>query len=107
MGREDLAWDYLTTPLAMKPNEAAAWLNLAETLRDDGNLELAVRAYETAFEAEPTNAQILWDHAQLLEHAGRTKQARKLYSQIAGGQWQPRFSRIKHQAERIETRVSN
>jgi tetratricopeptide (TPR) repeat protein len=104
LGREDLAWDYLTTPLALKPNEATAWLNLAQTLRNDGNFDLSARAYTSAFEAEPTNAQILWDHAQLLEQAGHGKEARTLYSQIADGDWQPRFNRIKHQAEQIDAR---
>ena len=107
LGQEDLAWDYLTTPLAMKPNEAAAWLTLAETLRNDGELEMADRAYASAFQAEPTNAQILWDHAQLLERAGRGNEARTLYLQISEGEWQPRFNQIKWQAERIVARDFN
>jgi tetratricopeptide (TPR) repeat protein len=102
LGKDDLAWDYLTTPLAMKPNEATAWLNLAETLRNEGNFELADRAYATAFEAEPTNAQILWDHAQLLEQTGRSKEARTFYRRIADNEWQPRFNQIKRRAERIK-----
>lgn len=106
-GQEDLAWDYLTTPLAMKPNEATAWLSLAATLRNDGELEMADRAYASAFKAEPTNAQILWDHAQLLEQAGRIQEARTLYLQIAEGQWQPRFNQIKHQAERVKAHDSD
>lgn len=106
LGQEDLAWDYLTTPLAMKPNEATAWLSLAETLRNDEEFELADRAYATAFEAEPTNAQILWDHAQMLERAGRSKEVRILYSQIAEGQWQPRFNQVKQKAERMKARYS-
>jgi tetratricopeptide (TPR) repeat protein len=101
LGRQDLAWDYLTTPLAMKPNEATAWLALAKTLGSDGEPELADRAYASAFQAEPTNAQILWDRAQLLEQAGRRQEAWALYRQIAEGQWQPRFDSIKRQAEGI------
>jgi tetratricopeptide (TPR) repeat protein len=101
LGEADLAWDYLTTPLANKPNEAAGWLHLAETLRSDGKFDLAVRAYESAFKAEPTNAQILWDHAQILEQAGYSQQARALYRQIADKDWQPRFDHIKRQAQRI------
>ena len=101
LGKDDLAWDYLTTPLAMKPNEATAWLNLAETLRNDGNMELADRAYTAAFEAEPTNAQILWDHAQLFEQTGRSREARGFYRRIAHNEWQPRFNHIKRRAERI------
>ena len=29
LGARDLAWDYLTTPIGQKPNEAAPWRNLA------------------------------------------------------------------------------
>ena len=41
------------------------------------------RAYALAFKAEPTNAQILWDHAQALDQHGRGAQAQQLYYQIA------------------------
>ncbi len=85
----------------MKPNEAAPWVDLAETLIGERQFELADRAYATAFEAEPTNAQILWDHAQLLEQWSHSTDAQKLYSQIATGAWQPRFDRLKREAQRI------
>ena len=104
LGEEDLAWDYLTTPLALRPNEATAWLDLAQTLGNEGKLELAERAYQAAFDAEPTNAQLLWDHAQLLEQAGRGKQARGIYRRIAEGEWQPRFESLKRRAELIKAR---
>jgi Tfp pilus assembly protein PilF len=100
LGHEELAWDYLTTPLALQPNEAAPWVNLAETLRDNTQFKLADRAYATAFNAEPTNAQILWDQAELRERWGPGKDADKLYSKIATGEWQPRFDRLKRESQR-------
>ena len=33
MGAKELAWDYLTTPLAESANESTPWTNLAATLR--------------------------------------------------------------------------
>ena len=101
LGQKELAWDYLTTPLSLKPNEAAPWLNLAETLRDDDEFDLADRAYAAAFAAEPTNAEILWDHAQMLDQRGQSQRALQLYDQIAGHEWQPRFSSVRHQAKAI------
>ena len=62
-GTSALAWDYLTTPLAMKPNESSPWLSLAESAKREGDLALADRCYREAYSAEPTNAQILWDRA--------------------------------------------
>ncbi|MCY2954955.1 MAG: VIT domain-containing protein [Planctomycetota bacterium] len=94
----EMAWDYLTTPLAKRPNEAAGWQNLASSLRQQGDWQLADRAYATAFDVEPTNAQILWDRAQLLQQSQRYEDARRLYRQIADGQWQPRFNWIQSQA---------
>jgi tetratricopeptide (TPR) repeat protein len=94
----DLAWEYLTTPVGLQPNESAPWLSLAQTERGEGDYDLADRAYTAAFEAEPTNAQILWDRAQNLQQAGKRVAAQQVYRQLAGGDWQPRFSSLQVQA---------
>lgn len=107
LGQDELAWDYLTTPLVTKPNESTAWLSLAQTLRDQDSVDLADRAYDAAWEAESTNARILWDHAQMLEHAGRIEDARRLYQQIVDSQWQPRFRPIQGRAKRIIAAAEN
>jgi ferric-dicitrate binding protein FerR (iron transport regulator)/tetratricopeptide (TPR) repeat protein len=99
LGAREIAWDYLLTPIGMKPNEAAPWQNLAQMLRSEGDFDLADRAYQNAFEAEPTNAQILWDRAQNLQQTGKVEQARELYRQLADGNWQPRFQWLKSQAQ--------
>jgi tetratricopeptide (TPR) repeat protein len=98
LGEQDLSWDYLTTPIALRPNEAEPLVELAQTLTKQGDLALADRAYASAFEAEPTNAQILWDRADNLRQAGHTVAARKLFRQLAEGKWQPRFEALKEQA---------
>ncbi|MCH7729855.1 MAG: hypothetical protein IH991_25805 [Planctomycetes bacterium] len=100
LGQQELAWDYLTTPLALKPAEAAPWIDLAKTLHLNGNLELANRAYSAAFGAEPTNAEILWNHAQMLEGFGRVERAYHIYHQITEGKWQERFEWIRRAAKR-------
>jgi tetratricopeptide (TPR) repeat protein len=98
LGDRDLSWDYLTTPVGLKPNEAAPWLDLAGTLSRQGDLELADRAFAAAYAAEPTNAQILWDRAQNLRQAGKMLEAQQLFRQIAEGRWQPRFQGLQSQA---------
>jgi len=95
----DLAWDYLTTPIGLSPNESGPWLQLAGTMNRTGELDLADRAYLSAFETEPTNAQILWDRAQNLRQAGKTAVARTVLTQIAEGTWQPRFQGLQAQAK--------
>ena len=99
LGERELVWDYLTTPVARRPNESGPWVALAGTLSRTGELDLADRAYAAAFEAEPTNAQILWDRAQNLRQAGKLTEARKLYRQLAEGDWQPRFNWVRSQAK--------
>lgn len=98
LGAKELAWDYLTTPIGMKPNEAAPWLGLAQALQQDAEFELADRAFVQAYEAEPTNAEILWNRAANLTTIGRMDQARAVYRQIAEGTWQPRFQWLQQQA---------
>jgi tetratricopeptide (TPR) repeat protein len=98
LGASDLAWDYLTTPTALRPNDAAAQLQLAQSLLAEGSYDLADKAFATAFEAESTNAEILMQRAQGLQAAGRGAEARKVYRQIANGTWQPRFNWIQQQA---------
>jgi hypothetical protein len=98
LGERELAWDYLTTPAALKPNEAEPWAKVAEQLRRQGEPALAERAYRAACEAEPTDAQLLWDRARNLREAGRLAQARALYRHLAEGSWGTRFRGLVEQA---------
>jgi tetratricopeptide (TPR) repeat protein len=91
LGDPELGWDYLTTPVGLKPNEAGPWAELAQGLRRTGDLFLADRALKAAAEAEPTDADLLWERAQNLRQAGRLPEARSVLRQIADGRWQPRF----------------
>lgn len=94
----DAAWEYLTTPLAAGVNEAAPLQTLSQELQATGELPLAERALAAAFAAETTNAQLLWDRAQLLLQLGRGDEARALMRQLADGTWQPRFAGVQQQA---------
>src|SRR5262249_16934471 len=78
LGGRQLAWDYLTTPVGLRPNESGPWTELAQTMQRQGELTLADQAFAAAFAAEPTNAQLLWDRAQNLRQTGRRDQADKL-----------------------------
>ncbi|HKB01627.1 MAG TPA: VIT domain-containing protein [Gemmataceae bacterium] len=98
LGAADLAWDYATTPLALKPNESGPWVSLAWALRHEGNWRLADKSYAMAFAAEPTNAQLLWDRAEYLRQEGQIAESRRLMRQLADGAWQPRFNGLKAQA---------
>src|SRR5260370_19629312 len=79
----DLAWDYLTTPIGLSPNESGPWLELPGTMNHTGELNLADRAYLSAYQPQPTHAQLLWDSAHNLRHAGKTLAARTVLPQTA------------------------
>ncbi|MBY0527099.1 MAG: FecR domain-containing protein [Gemmataceae bacterium] len=98
LGERDLVWDYLTTPIGMRPAETGPWVSLAEKLQRKGDHDLADRAFAAAFAVEPTNAQLLWDRAHNLTQAGKHPEARSLLRELANGQWQPRFQGVQTQA---------
>lgn len=100
-GSAELAWDYATTPLAMRPNESSPWLSLAYTVRQEGRWQLTDQCYEYAYFAEPTNAQILWDRAQHLLQQGKTAESHVLLKSIVEREWQPRFEGVKAQARQV------
>jgi predicted Zn-dependent protease len=99
LGERDLAWDYLTTPVALRPGESEVWSNLASSLQRQGQRDLADRAWQAAFQRESSNPQFLWDRAGNLRQSGKLALAQKLYRQIADGDWQPRFDSLKTQAQ--------
>ena len=91
--------------MGLRPNEAAPWVNLAHTLQNDGSLDLADKAFALAFDAEPTNAQILWDRAENLLQTNRIEDARAVQRVLAEGTWQPRFQWMQEAAkQRLNTR---
>jgi len=98
LGARDLAWDYLTTPIGQKPNEAKPWRDLGQTLARQGELDLADRAFAAAFGAEPNDAELLWERARNLQRSGKLSEAEPLLRQIAEGNWQARFNHLKSQA---------
>jgi len=100
-GARELAWEYLTTPLAAKPTEAKPWVKLAGELAGEGETELADRAYTTAFELDPTDPKTLWNRAQLLQQHGKAAEARRLYEQIAAGTWTGNHRAVQRSAQRL------
>ncbi|MDA1013149.1 MAG: VIT domain-containing protein [Planctomycetota bacterium] len=98
-GYREFAWDYWTTPLANNPNESVAWLSMAHSLQRNSLVELADRAFDEAFAAEPTNAQILFEHALMLRKAKLKEKSNSLLTRLVNGTWQPRFRNVQNQAQ--------
>ncbi|HEV3146454.1 MAG TPA: hypothetical protein VGZ47_21385, partial [Gemmataceae bacterium] len=98
LNEPNLAWQYLTTVVALHPNEADPYRQMAQHLAERKDWFLAEKAYAAAFAAEPTDAQLLYDRALALEKQGRRAEEVALMTQIAEGTWQPRFDGVKAQA---------
>jgi hypothetical protein len=113
LGKEDLAWAYATTPLATAaaappagtsgaPGSSSPYAMLARQLADRGEVALATRAYIAAAMAEPKDAQVLWDYAQLLERHAKFADARAIYERLSSGEWSAENLELKRQAgERV------
>ena len=104
LGADELAWEYLTTPLAAGPNESKGWLELAKKLVGDGEVDLADRAYAAASDVEAANAQILWDRASMLRRHGRRERAHTVLLRLANGAWEDRFDKLQRQARELLAR---
>jgi len=100
-GARELAWEYLTSPLAAKPTEAQPWVKLAGELAGEGEAELADRAYAVASELDPTDPKTLWNRAQLLQQHGKAAEARRLYERIAAGTWTDNHRAVQRSAQRL------
>ena len=101
LNSKDLAWDYLTTPLAENSGESAPWIALARSLGTDTQTDLAHMAWTQAFELESTNPEILLEHARMLQAAGRVVPAKVLLKQAVDGTWQPRFAGAVQQCREL------
>lgn len=99
LGEGQLAWDYLVTPLALKPADAATWATTARALAQQGSLELADQAWAQAFACEQTNAGYLWSRVELLLSRGESDRALPWLERLANGTWHARFAQLERQAE--------
>jgi tetratricopeptide (TPR) repeat protein len=101
LNRRDLAWAYITTPLAESSGESTQWISLAESLSGQNQWELADVAWQRAFEFEQTNPDILLRHAELLQANGQIRRSRQLLQRIIQGSWQSRFSGTVNKARQL------
>jgi hypothetical protein len=105
VGAHELAWEYLTTPMARQlPDDRSLW-DLAVGFQGAGARHLADRAFAAVFEADPTNPLTLWFRAENLQEMGQSEAAQDLLRQIADEAWPPGWESIQDQArEQLEGR---
>ncbi len=101
LGLPTAAWNYWTTPLAETPDRSAVWTTFASAMHSQQRFVVADRAWSTAFACEPTNPEILLQHAQFLRSTRQEQKARELLTKITTSTWQPRFENTKQQAQSL------
>ena len=79
---QSIAWDDLTTPLAENSGETAPSIALARSLGGEKQIDLADRAWATAFQVKSTNPEIRLEHAQLLQGKVRPQSATALLKRV-------------------------
>jgi len=99
-GAESAAWDYLTTPLALRPEASVTWVRLARELGAAGDHRFAERAFAEACAADPDDAEALWERARNLRRAGREEDARRMLRRLIEGTWPERFRWVQDEARR-------
>jgi tetratricopeptide (TPR) repeat protein len=81
LGRPDLAWDYLLMSAGVD-QPGYAWVNLAQSLEQQEDYDLAERAYEQACVAAPGNADLMRMRADNLLRAGHAVEGREVLRRI-------------------------
>ena len=99
LGAVDLAWDYLTSPLVAAQEASIPWDERGREYHDQGQYELAARAYALAFRADPGNAELLWNQARALLDAGQPGRAQTLLQELVHRPWETKYDGIRRQAE--------
>ena len=103
LGLPTAAWNYWTTPLAETPDRSTVWQTFAAAMHSQQRHVVADRAWSTAFVCEPTNPEILLQHAQFLRSTHQPHKAHELLTKIISSTWQPRFENTKQQAQQLLT----
>jgi ferric-dicitrate binding protein FerR (iron transport regulator) len=81
LDKPDLAWDYLL--MGSGADKAGfSWVNLAQSLVQSEDFELAERAYAQACLVEPANGNLARARADNLMQVGRSAEARELLRQV-------------------------
>lgn len=77
-GRHQEALPWLTKAVAIDPELSSAWINYGVSLRRNGDLAGAEKAYRKALEVDPEAVSAYQNLAALLRHQGNTQEAEDL-----------------------------
>ena len=80
LGKPDAAMKAYKKALAIKPDNAEAYNNMAITLQEQGKLEEAIEAYKKALAIKPDNAEAYYNLGNSLKEQGKLEEAIEAYN---------------------------
>ena len=98
-GRDELAWEYLSTSIDKRPRDAATYQTLGRWYKKNGDLETASNWYKQAPQWDTANPKWIMDYANSLKELGKKKEAKMEYQKIINGKWAPGLERYIRQAK--------
>ena len=88
-GRDEQAWEYLSTSIDKRPRDASTYQSLGIWYRQHGDLETASNWYKQAPQWDTANPQWIMTYANSLKELGKKKEAKLEYQKIIDGKWAP------------------
>ena len=97
-GRDQEAWEYVSTVLDKRPRDAATYGTLGNWYQQQGDFKAASRWYEQAPQWDTANPQWIMTYARSLKKLGKDKEARTQYQKVIDGTWAPGLQQYVQQA---------
>ena len=100
-GRDEQAWEYLSTSIDKRPRDAATYQTLGSWYQQQGDMETASSWYKQAPQWDTANPQWIMTYANSLKELGKKKEAKIQYQKIINGKWAPGLQRSVEQAKKL------
>ena len=98
-GRDELAWEYLSTSIDKRPRDASTYQMLGSWYQQRGDMETASKWYEQAPQWDTANPQWILIYATSLKELGKKKEAKIELKKIVDGKWAPGLENYVKQAQ--------
>ncbi len=99
-GRDDLAWEYLSTSIDKRPRDATTYFSLGSWYQQHGDMETASKWYKQAPQWDTANPQWIMTYATSLKELGKKNEARIELKKIIDGKWAPGLQGYVNQAKK-------
>jgi tetratricopeptide (TPR) repeat protein len=86
-GRDEEAWEFLSSVIDQKPNDANSYFQVGQWYRGQHDLARAVRWMGEAPQWDTANPEWLFHYGSVLKELGRKSEANVQFKKIINGKW--------------------